>query len=206
MWDTIGIWVEAVALILIFGLELREYRRQGRDRNEDQKEKLQQMRLMREQARATKASADALINSERAWIDGELVRNQDLGVRRYSLRIRNFGKTPAQIRSFQVSTGPIREDGTFSPDNLPTEKTTNLHIFIGSGAVESLEEQINMDDIYPTDDSMGMGKGPYRVAIKYTDVVTGAPEDRIERETSFVYLYTPFLQSVQRLSVFNKYS
>jgi hypothetical protein len=155
---------------------------------------------------AAKASADALIASERAWIDGELVSSRDLGICRYSLRIRNLGKTPAQIRSYKVSTGPIGEDESFSPDNLPTEKTINLHIFIGSGEVEPLEERINMDEIFLASDSICMGKGPYCVVIKYADVVTGTPENRVERETSFVYLYSPFLQSVERLSVFNRYS
>jgi hypothetical protein len=160
----------------------------------------------RNAARSAKTGTDALIASERAWIDGELVSSRNLGIYRYSLKIRNLGKTPAQIRSYQISVGPLTKGTTFSPEKLSTQKTRNLHIFIGSGEIEALEEMIDMDELFPTDDSTCLEKGAYSVVIKYTDVVTGTPADRTEHETSFVYLYTPFLHSTERLSIYNKYS
>jgi|ERR1700739_1643471 hypothetical protein len=78
MWEVIGVWVEAVALVGIFVLDWREYRRQGKERQEQHKETMDQIEALQRQADAArdnaiaaKASADALIATERAWLDGE---------------------------------------------------------------------------------------------------------------------------------------
>ena len=59
MWDTIGIWVEAVALIAIFVLELWEYHRQGQDRKAQHEETLAQMEVMRRHMLATETGTKA---------------------------------------------------------------------------------------------------------------------------------------------------
>jgi hypothetical protein len=134
------------------------------------------------------------------------VHTQDLGIHRYSLQVRNLGKTPAQIRSYQINVGPLTEGGAFSPEKLSSQGEHNLHIFIGSGEVKPLEERMDMDKLFPTDETICFEKSAFCVVVKYADVVTGKPGDRTEHETSFVYLYNPFLNSTERLSVFNKYS
>jgi hypothetical protein len=153
-------------------------------------------------AQSAKASTDALIASERAWIDGVLVSSEILGARRYSLKIRNLGKTPAQIRSYRVSAGPLMKGTAFSPERLSDQETRNLHIFIGSGKTKTLETMINMGDLFPASDT----EGTLCVLIKYADVVTGTPENRSEHETSFVYIFNLVTQSTDRLSIYNKYS
>ena len=104
--EVAGVWVEAVGLILIFGLELKEYRRQGRERKEEHEETLTQMAIMREQALATQASADAanknielLIKKERARLqiivgNVPVVGNQIVGVTCY---LNNIGPTTAFV-------------------------------------------------------------------------------------------------------------
>jgi hypothetical protein len=161
---------------------------------------------LRNSVETSKASVDALIATERAWIDGELICHHDLGIYRYTLKIRNLGRTPAQIRSYEISVGPLTEEGSFTLDDWSSRKTKNLHIFLGSGETEPLEQGINMDEIFPTNDSNCMWKAPYRVAIRYADVVTGTPEDRPEHLTSFVYLYWPFMHGTERVSIFNQYT
>ncbi len=73
--QSIAIWLEGVALVAIFVLELKEYRRQGRERVGQHRESAAQMAIMQSQADATRANAEAakdnaeaLKNSERAWI------------------------------------------------------------------------------------------------------------------------------------------
>lgn len=153
-------------------------------------------------AQSAKASTDALIASERAWIDGVLVSSEILGARLYSLKIRNLGKTPAQIRSYRVSAGPLMKGTAFSPERLSDQETRNLHIFIDSGKTKTLETMINMGDLFPASDT----EGALYALIKYADVVTGTPENRSEHETSFVYIYNLVTQSTDRLSIYNKYS
>jgi len=66
MWDTIGIWVEAVALVLIFVFDYREYRRQGKDRDEQHKETQAQMKIMERQMLATETATKAAETSASA--------------------------------------------------------------------------------------------------------------------------------------------
>jgi hypothetical protein len=71
--QSVAIWLEGIALVAIFFLELKEYRRQGRDKKEQQEEWLKQMAIMQSQADAARANAEAaklgaqaVLNSERA--------------------------------------------------------------------------------------------------------------------------------------------
>jgi hypothetical protein len=57
--QSLAIWLEGLALVAIFGLELKEYRRQGRERIEQHEESVAQMTIMQSQADATRDSATA---------------------------------------------------------------------------------------------------------------------------------------------------
>src|SRR4029077_18416746 len=63
MSETIGVWVEAIALILIFGLDWKERKDNRKDREEQHKETSAQLEIARNQAEATKKSADAAIEA-----------------------------------------------------------------------------------------------------------------------------------------------
>jgi hypothetical protein len=161
---------------------------------------------LRNAARAAKSSTDALIASERAWIDGELVIDQEklgLGIYHYTLKARNLGRTPGQIYSYRISPGIL--NAQFSPDALIEHQTWNLYIFLGSGEEKPLREGFGMDEFFPSDADWGT-QCAFCVTIIYADVVTGTPKQRIERKTSFVYLYSPLLRSIERLGPYNEYS
>src|SRR5260370_27939775 len=70
--QSLAIWLEGLALVAIFGLELKEYRRQGVERIEQHKEAVEQMRIARDAAEAARLSAQAVLNSERAWVEIKL--------------------------------------------------------------------------------------------------------------------------------------
>jgi hypothetical protein len=57
--QSIAIWLEGIALVAIFFLELKEYKRQGRDKKEQHEEWVKQMALMQSQADSAKANAEA---------------------------------------------------------------------------------------------------------------------------------------------------
>jgi hypothetical protein len=74
--QSLAIWLEGLALVAIFGLELKEYWRQGSERKEQHEESLAQMMIMqshadaaRDNAIAAKLNAQAVLNSERAWVE-----------------------------------------------------------------------------------------------------------------------------------------
>lgn len=110
--QSLAIWLEGLALVAIFGLELKEHKRQGRERKEQHEESAAQMAIMQSQADAirdnaiaAKANAEALINSERAWVlvdigklppfDPDPNQVQILWI---FPRIKNHGKAVARIK------------------------------------------------------------------------------------------------------------
>lgn len=156
------------------------------------------------QSIAAKRSADALINSERAWVDGELAPAEDIPNPNaypdmtYELRIVNQGRTPAQILSWELELNTYRQEtkADIYPENLRSEKTTrNLYILLSSEGVHTTDAQINLGaytkDVYAT----------FKVTIHYLDLVTGSIKPHT---TSFVYqAQNGFLE---RVSVFNEYT
>jgi hypothetical protein len=115
--QSLAVWLEGLALVAIFWLELKEYRRQGRERKEQHDEMVAQMAIMQSQADATRDSADAakeaaevakqstdaFINSERAWILGTPSLKDKLRVGApytgfvFIWSFKNVGRTPARL-------------------------------------------------------------------------------------------------------------
>lgn len=160
--DSVAMWVEGVALVLIFGLELKEYKRQGRDKKEQHEEWLKQMAIMQSQA-------DALVNSERAWVVAELVPQAvkfgDQWCRfvggghasmsteevlaghhlRYKLKFTNMGRTPAQIFGFTIRYSCLGEGVKDLPENAGGNQTSHRpfeHLLGGNGQAVEIEEPI----------------------------------------------------------------
>lgn len=63
MWEALGVWVEAIALIAIFFLDWMERRDNRKDRDEQHRENAAQLETAQKQAEATKKSADAAIEA-----------------------------------------------------------------------------------------------------------------------------------------------
>jgi len=191
--QSLAIWVEGFALVAIFLLELKEYKRQGVDRKEQHEESAAQLKIMQSQA-------DALVNSERAWIDGELVRETFPAVR-YRLKIVNHGKTPARMLSFEINCGCLSETD-FSPQSLSMRQTGKFHFLLGADKSRVPEE------VEPLNTHVIFGgcpdAGAYCVKIRYADVVVKDREAQ-ERETSFVYYCRYLLDSLERVSQYDEY-
>jgi hypothetical protein len=134
--QSLAIWLEGIALVAIFILELKEYKRQGHERQGQQNESAAQLKAMQSQA-------DAIVNSERAWLAAELVpsaikiagrfykpignnvgelSDADLEAREqfeYRLRITNMGKTPAFITKITINRSNGTDDGELIDFDLP---------------------------------------------------------------------------------------
>ncbi len=111
-YESLAIWAEGIALVAIFFLDWREYRRQGKERADQHRETADQMAIMQSQADAAKAnadaakdSADALVNSERAWVLVETAKIRPVYYQTSVISpvVKNFGKTIARI--LRVCTG-----------------------------------------------------------------------------------------------------
>jgi hypothetical protein len=150
--QSLAIWLEGLALVAIFWLELEEYRRQGADRIEQQKETAAQMAIMQSQADAAKTNAEAarltaqaVLNSERAWVEIKLgpplppdYRDEDqnsTGLFECSIQIENHGRTIAHIECVQVGADCVSESLPEEPWNCTT---TYLRSMLGSGQKETV--------------------------------------------------------------------
>jgi hypothetical protein len=65
-YEWVAVWLEAVALIAIFFLDFSEYKKQGKDREEQHKETLEQMRIMEQQANS---ASDSLRLLRTQWLE-----------------------------------------------------------------------------------------------------------------------------------------
>ena len=156
--QSLAIWLEGFALVAIFFLELKEYKRQGRERIEQHKESAAQIAILQRQA-------DALVNSERAWVIAELVpicrrfgddwhrpigngwaqlsENELLNQEhlKHKLKLTNMGRTPAHILSYRLIYSCL-DKGVTSLSGKIAERQDSQHIFDHLlGATDSTEAQ-----------------------------------------------------------------
>ncbi len=163
-------------------------------------------------ARAAWINAQAIINSERAWIHGDFVgRRIKVGTTRCSLIITNQGKTPAQLLGYEVWHGLLNEGTPFSKERLSGHFTESKLIFVGGGQSETLRDNFILEDLFvmasgETPASSGILRGALYITIKYQDVIFER-ERRKEHHTSFVYICDlPAGESIQRIAEYNDYT
>jgi hypothetical protein len=216
--QSIAIWLEGIALVAIFILELVEYKRQGRERIEQQKESAAQMAVMQVQADAAKAnavaaklSAQAVLNSERAWVEIILGsptqsdyeddhRSASSGLFECSIQIENKGKTIAHVESVMV--GADTTDGVIPPEPL-NFYTKSFRSLLGSGqrqTVSKFDAGLEFDD--GQNIVNGMSVGVLRIIVKYRDIV----DSSVLHQTSVVYIFTNSLEDdPERIATLSDY-
>jgi len=161
------------------------------------------------QSVAATRSAEALINSERAWVDGEFVKPEvtkdwlepdkvnpyvlNLG---YELSISNRGRTPAHIQSWELETSSHRSTSGKQSERL-TEQTVrrNLYVLLSSGGKMRTEGQIEIGPY------IGDRTATFKVTIHYLDLVTGNPKPH-----KTVFVYHAEGGHLERISVCNEYT
>jgi hypothetical protein len=227
--EWLALWVEGIALILIFIWDRI-------DSHHQHDESVKQMEIMRNQARSTETaanaaakSAEALINSERAWVIAELVTQAvrasdnswwrmvgDTGVAmsteevlaghhlRYRLKLTNMGRTPAQIYWLTIRYSCLKQGET----DLPINAEGN-HV-----SIRSFEHLLGNGNAIETGESVDMGfyiqeEADAIKALDKTAVIHGTIKYRHMFSTTddcyadFCYSYKP---SEQRLISVGRYT
>jgi hypothetical protein len=159
----------------------------------------------KEAAKAALLNAQAVINSERAWIEAELIQKTTIGVTRYDLEITNHGKTPARLSHYEINYGFPKDDGTWSLETLDRKDTRNLRFFLGSDKTIKVRD-FNMEDMFASLRNPPPNIGFLCFTINYADVVSVETKDREGHKTSFVYQYNVLLGSLERISIFTQYT
>src|SRR6266851_1264598 len=220
----LAIWLEGIALLAIFIWDRW-------DSHQQHKQTLAQMTIMQNQARATETaahaaskSAEALINSERAWIIAELIpqavraNNKQwfrlvgdsralMGVEeiraghhlRYKLKLTNMGRTPAQLFGFTIRYSCLGEGVRDLPENAGGKQASSRpfeHLLGGNGEAVEIGEPIVDVGQYMGDDVEAIKR------LEKTAVIHGEAKYRHMFSTDdcyadFCYVYTV---SEERLS------
>ncbi len=219
----LALWIEGIALLLIFGWDRW-------DSHQQHKQTLAQMTIMQNQARAAETaanaankSAEALINSERAWVIAELApqaaRFGDHWCRfvgkgyaslspeeiragyhlRYKLKLTNMGRTPAQLLGFTIRYSCLGEGVRDLPKNAGGKQASSRpfeHLLGGSGEAVEIGEPIVDVGQYIGDDTEAINR------LEKTAVIHGEVKYRHMFSTDdcyadFCYVYTV---SEERLS------
>ena len=159
------------------------------------------MRIAQDAANAAKASADAVLNSERAWIEislGPLEKapwdteedeeNKNNVFFVCSIQIKNHGRTIARIESVQIGADTV--DGPLPPEPL-NFTTRNHHSLLGSGQKETVGA-FDAESAFADGVSIvkGTKRGILRIIVKYRDVVNAS----ILHETSVLYVFQNSLE------------
>jgi hypothetical protein len=209
--ESVAVWLEGIALVLIFGLELREYRRQGVERKEQAIELAKQMAIAKDAADAAKFSAQAVLNSERAWIEIKLgapiqsdyqddAQSISVGLFECSIQIENHGRTIARVESIRIGADTVNEPLPQEPSSFTLR---NLHSVLGSGQKEIVggfhaDAFVDWKTILD-----GTKRGVLRITVKYRDVV----ETSTLHETTAVYVFQNSLEEPpERVSFLSVYT
>ena len=216
--EWLALWLEGLALVAIFGLELAEYKRQGQERKDQHDESVKQMKIMQSQA-------DALVNSERAWVIAELIpicrmiagnwhrptgtgswvgMDEDAILRgdylQHTLRCSNMGRTPAHILRYQISYSCLDKGVTNLAGGI-VAKQDSIRVFDHLLPATERTDVPEIVDVhgYINERIAGIAK------LEYTAVLHGWVEylsvfnDSNVLKASFCYLYKPSIMGLERV-------
>lgn len=158
--------------------------------------------VARTSATAAKNSADALVASERAWIDGDIVGNLNV-FPTFEIRIENHGKTPAQLLTCHIHS---LENGMigwqFEQPNCG--QIYNFATLIACGQPKIIIKEIYLEIVF--DDwlkvSCGEKDGTIHIILKYRDLID---EEQIH-ETHVFCIYNTKIKTFERLSQLSRYT
>jgi hypothetical protein len=211
--QSLAIWLEGLALVAIFFLELKEYKRQGRERKEQHEESAAQMKIMQSQADAAKEAAEAAkANAEAARLNAQVALDTERplivmsveslkgapGV--FVFRATNKGRTPAEFES---------GDATFCfrtlPDNLAVPPVYHAPFVSPAQALLTQNEgfDISPDGVNPEsmiDAAPGMREQTgmsnqflfFYGRVIYKDVFSKEGRQQVRYETRWCYNYDVF--------------
>ncbi len=215
-----AIWLEAFALVAIFIWDRLDARA-------DHRHTIAQLKIAQEQAAAAQASAQSVINAERAWVvpglranaqryadsrwyrpNGVELSTEDVLAGKhqwYWLTVTNMGRTPAQILGIVIRYSCLGEGVTDLPQDAAGDHVSYRefhHLLGGDGQSVEISERIDLS-LHMRDDLDAINK------FDKTAVIHGWIKYRHMFSTSddcyadFCYVYTA---SQQRLTTVGRHT
>jgi hypothetical protein len=164
------------------------------------------LRLLGKQTEVALLSSQAVINSERAWVEISLgprwstkePETKLCDSMKHSVLITNHGRTVARVESYSISCDAV--EGSFSMDKLH-HQTRNFNVLLGAGESANLAI-LDINDLPDWDSIENQSKtGTYHILVRYRDVL----DRRQKHETSGIFVYNTRSENLDRLSLYNLY-
>jgi len=151
-------------------------------------------------ANAAWLNAQAVLDSERAWVEASIVRDKQI----YFLKIANQGKTPAYIEGYDIHRGPFKEGNKFTPEGLDDSYTVNLAVLLGSGNEYEPRHPFDMTEYFQG----SQGKQAFCIKVRYRDVLNRPSPSDSTHESLVVYtfIFTSGILPMNRISELSKYT
>lgn len=158
-------------------------------------------------------NAQALIASERAWIDIELTPQAD-APSMYDLKITNHGRTPALVLTYTVGTQSYPPDEylwstakTFDMMKASYKKLADLRVFLKQSDSHSTKAVTDLSHAFIAWDALrnGQQSGLLYFGVSYLDIVSGTNAAREPRESAAIFSFAQDTQSLYRMNRYDKY-
>lgn len=169
---------------------------------------------VRRSADAAFLNAQALINSERAWVDIEIIPQVHTPTI-YDLKITNHGRTPALVFTFDVGaeSSPL---GTFLWSAAKTFDATkasykklgeSVRIFLRQATDQTTPAAVDLSHAFIKWDAVrnGQESGLVYFKVAYLDVINGKDRTREPCETSCILAFEQKTRLLQRMARFDTY-
>jgi hypothetical protein len=168
--EWLAIWLEGIALVLIFVWDRIDARGEHQER-------MEQLEITKQQAEAAKLAAQSVMNSERAWVTAELEWAGDKGriivsdtqippnsmatttFAAFALELRNDGRTPAWI---ELVAAGMEISGNQKQPELPAMEYIEP---LGAGKTHRLNLTVSCPGQPKTAESLGL-----HITISYRDI------------------------------------
>jgi hypothetical protein len=201
-WPTVGLLIFAAWAACIALSTLRDIKEQTKiaKNSADAAKKSADAALL--SADAALLNAKAIVNAERAWIEGGLQYEHKGGTFDCALRITNQGRTAADLLEWEIGVESIAGDlRDFKPGTLSQRLKKSYHRFLPPDTPIVLAH-FDMVQYFAEWNAIlaGHKTGVFEVAIRYKDIISGD-----FRETYFACSYSTTDGDFKRLEWLNRY-
>jgi hypothetical protein len=157
-----------------------------------------QMNASVQAARASTDSANALVATERAWLDGQLTGVVKVGVALYQLEITNRGKSPARLLSYEMNYGCCIKGDYVDVLKGIGGSSYPMKALLGAQENRPIGEPIRLKAVFEDCERWGV----CRVTIRYADVIS----PQTIRCTYFIVRYDGLLGTTEHFTFADSYS
>ena len=152
-------------------------------------------------AEAAKLNAQALINSERAWVHTEFVPASTVPDPPYIFRVSNYGRTPADIISYKIECFSLAGTNQTSESSKSQD---SIHMLLARDSSKDFDSISPAEAFSLSWNEVRVGRKDNRikVSVEYFDILNR----KVTHVTEMVYTYNFPWKNIINLPILTKYT